>query len=273
MQREDSHISDQDLALAADGVLPSQRAARVQRHLAECWQCRTRMADIHSAIADFVHANQFANSDLPPIAGSRALLQARLAELSRRADDSRWPRLRITMLGQALAYAFVLALCVVMAARLLHSRAASHAPNNGRSRYALLLPNPELTPGSVRPVTFAEVCSADHDDVVKQVSQHLEQQVFQEYGMNDVRYTDYEVDYLISPGLGGSDEIRNLWPEPHYTTPWNSYVKDQLEDYFHHLVCSRKISLATAQREIATDWISAYKRYFHTDKPLRNPSA
>ena len=29
-----------------------------------------------------------------------------------------------------------------------------------------------------------------------------------------------------------------------------------------------KLDLATAQRDIATDWIAAYKNYFHTDRPL-----
>ena len=33
------------------------------------------------------------------------------------------------------------------------------------------------------------------------------------------------------------------------------------------------IDLATAQREMAGDWISAYKKYFHTDKPLFMDSA
>ena len=29
-----------------------------------------------------------------------------------------------------------------------------------------------------------------------------------------------------------------------------------------------QLDLATAQREIATNWIEAYKKYFHTDQPL-----
>jgi hypothetical protein len=37
-------------------------------------------------------------------------------------------------------------------------------------------------------------------------------------------------------------------------------------------VCQRKVQLTTAQNEIATDWISAYKRYFNTDKPQPNPA-
>ncbi len=34
------------------------------------------------------------------------------------------------------------------------------------------------------------------------------------------------------------------------------------------MVCAGEVDLATAQRDIATDWIAAYKKYFHTDRPL-----
>jgi hypothetical protein len=60
--------------------------------------------------------------------------------------------------------------------------------------------------------------------------------------------------------LGGSNSIKNLWPES-YRTVWNARVKDRLENRLHELVCSGQLDLATAQREIATDWIAAYKKY------------
>jgi hypothetical protein len=82
------------------------------------------------------------------------------------------------------------------------------------------------------------------------------------------RAEQYEVDYLITPGLGGSDDIRNLWPEPYSATGWDARVKDALEDRLHQMVCDGKIDLNTAQHEMASDWISAYKKYFHTDRPL-----
>jgi hypothetical protein len=34
------------------------------------------------------------------------------------------------------------------------------------------------------------------------------------------------------------------------------------------MVCTGQVDLTTAQREIASDWIAAYKKYFHTDRPL-----
>jgi hypothetical protein len=33
-------------------------------------------------------------------------------------------------------------------------------------------------------------------------------------------------------------------------------------------VCEGKLDLGTAQHDIARDWVSAYKKYFHTDTPL-----
>jgi len=44
--------------------------------------------------------------------------------------------------------------------------------------------------------------------------------------------------------------------------------KDDLEEHLHEIVCDGELDLYTAQRDIATDWIAAYKKYFHTDRPL-----
>jgi hypothetical protein len=96
----------------------------------------------------------------------------------------------------------------------------------------------------------------------------LRQEIFQEYGIEAPRADDYEIDYLIAPGLGGTEDIHNLWPEPYKSPAWNARVKDALEEQLHQLVCAGRLDLPTAQRDIATDWIAAYKKYFHTDAPL-----
>jgi hypothetical protein len=54
---------------------------------------------------------------------------------------------------------------------------------------------------------------------------------------------------------------------------WNSYVKDQSEDRLHRMVSERKIPLEQAQRDIANDWISGYRKYFQTDQPLASASS
>jgi hypothetical protein len=132
------------------------------------------------------------------------------------------------------------------------------------------VPKPSLTPGAVRSVSIRDVCGETSDEALRAVPVSVERRVFQEYGMPNARPSDYELDFLITPELGGAEDIRNLWPEPHSSTVWNSYVKDDLETYLHQQVCAGKLDLKTAQHDIATDWVSAYKKYFHTDRPLSN---
>ena len=50
-------------------------------------------------------------------------------------------------------------------------------------------------------------------------------------------------------------------------------LRDVLESRLHELVCQGKMPLATAENGIATDWIGAYKKHFHTDRPQQSPSA
>jgi hypothetical protein len=96
----------------------------------------------------------------------------------------------------------------------------------------------------------------------------LRQAIFQEYGIVNPHPDDYEIDYLIAPGLGGTEDIHNLWPEPCKSRTWNAHVKDTLEEHLHQMVCGGKLDLHSAQRDIATDWIRAYKTYLHTERPL-----
>ena len=53
MAREDLHLSDEEMLLAADGELPPVREAQVRAHFAACWGCRSRMAEIEATIVDF----------------------------------------------------------------------------------------------------------------------------------------------------------------------------------------------------------------------------
>jgi hypothetical protein len=256
------HISDRDLLQAADGELSRRRSAVVRAHCENCWSCRARMAGIESTIIDFARAyRQTLDVQLPHIAGPRALLKARLAERAQLHEPSTpsWlPRRALALLA---AIACLSLFAATIGGTLL--RNSFHAKPAERGS----VPDHFLTPGMTRPVSISEVCSMPHEEVIRDVSNSLRQQVFEEYGIKTVNADDYEIDYLIAPGLGGSDDIHNLWPQPYKSYEWNARVKDALEERLHELVCAHQIDLKTAQKEIATDWIAAYMKYFHTSKP------
>ena len=132
-----------------------------------------------------------------------------------------------------------------------------------------LVPDSQLTPGLVRPISLNEVCTTTYSDDTDEVPASIRQQVFSEYRVASEQSQSYGLDYLVSPQLGGTADIRNLWPEPEAQTLWNMRAKDALEDHLHELVCEGKIDLATAQRDLASNWILAYQKYFHTNMPLK----
>lgn len=131
-----------------------------------------------------------------------------------------------------------------------------------------LVPDSQMTPGATLPVTAKDICVPGYTQKVRNVPSSLKKQVYAEYGIASRRPGQYEVDHLISLELGGSNSIKNLWPESYVTQPWNAHVKDQLENALHDDICAGRIPLQQAQQEIATDWIGAYKRHFHTNVPL-----
>jgi len=137
---------------------------------------------------------------------------------------------------------------------------------------APLLPDSKLTPGATLPVTRADICVPGYTKKVRNVPLDVKRQVYAEYGIQSHKPGDYEVDHLISLELGGSNSLKNLWPESYRTRPWNAHVKDALENELHDEVCSGRLDLATAQHDIATDWIGAYKKYFHTNRPISTGS-
>ena len=267
MWNRTSHLSDEELLLWVDGELQRRHAMKARAHLSACWDCRSRMAQIESTIHEFMQAHRASLPELPPGAGPRALLKAWLAELSiGKYDSPQHPQRRVPWGWAAAACLAVL----VMGGTLLHKRSVAIQSNPRLA--ASFLPDPRLTPGAALDVDISHVCAAPHDDVIRSVPSALQDSVLREYGVPVARAGSFEIDFLISPGLGGAEDMRNLWPQPHSGMLWNSFAKDQLEDYLHQSVCSGRIGLQTAQRDIAIDWVSAYQKYFHTSKPLRATS-
>jgi hypothetical protein len=274
LDRNDSraHLRDDQLLLCAAGELGEDSANLASTHLESCVRCKTRLAELAGALGEFAEAHRIAcDVELPSPAGPRALLKAQLSALSAREDSARdhgksrarqaafgWRR------GMALA---ALAVAVIFLAHRFWSGAG-----NSRETAALSLsplpeePDARFTPGAVVSVTRDQVCS-DRVGMSAAVPATIKSEVLQLYGVASTQTDAYEVDYLITPGLGGATDVRNLWPEPYDHTLWNAHVKDRLEDRLRELVCHGDLDLATAQRDISTDWIAAYRKYFHADSP------
>jgi hypothetical protein len=125
-----------------------------------------------------------------------------------------------------------------------------------------ILPNPVMTPGVADPNgTRENICLSGYSGSVRNVSGRTKTQVFQEY-MLDRTKEKYEVDHLISLELGGSNDIKNLWPQSFETKPWNAHVKDKLENRLHREICDGILTVEEAQEAIKTDWIKSYCEKF-----------
>jgi hypothetical protein len=263
MNYEDSHFSDQQLLRDLEGELSTHDETLVRAHLDLCWKCRARRQELENAIVDFVRVYQREfHTKLPPVDGPRALLRAQLAQLSTSAANrhSSW-----FAFPRRFGWALAVATCGLMA--LGFFLAGVRRQSQSRSYVLVSIPDSRLTPGAALLASRQAVC-AEPNTRNKAVPVALQRKVFEEYGIPGAEPRAYEVDYLVTPALGGADDIHNLWPHSYSATVWNAQVKDTLEDRLREMVCDGSLDLTEAQREIAENWIAAYKKYFHTDKPL-----
>jgi anti-sigma factor RsiW len=263
-----AHVDDQDLILSLDGELPPGLQSRVVEHIDMCHTCREKAARFRAVLHDVTTFHR-AEHDVRP--GSTADARVRLERALRHPATSSAPSplLAVRELfagGWLLRGVAVPALGVAIGvAVLVAARGGGEAAGAGAPPGAL--PQSALTPGAVSQLTAAELCNGVRPS--RLVTEDVRQQVLGAYGMERVPADAYELDALITPELGGSTDPANLWPQRYYSRVWNAYVKDELERLLPEMVCSQQISLAQAQRDIATDWIAAYKRYFRTEAPLQ----
>ncbi len=125
------------------------------------------------------------------------------------------------------------------------------------------LPRHALTPGIALAVSRARVCTSGYASGARDVSDAEKAAVYARYGVAWVPYA-HEVDHLISLELGGSNAIRNLWPEP-YAGRWGARTKDVLENRLHDLVCEGRLASrprsgrkrATGSRRTGSTWVTA----------------
>ena len=118
------------------------------------------------------------------------------------------------------------------------------------------LPDPRCTPGSYDPVmTRARICAPGyHTSTYRPPSSQTTRAKYYvvepAYGQ---RHVLGELDHLVPLELGGSNDMKNFWVQAGHIP--NS--KDTVENRLHREVCTGKISLHTAQLDIAHNWTTA----------------
>jgi hypothetical protein len=259
MLEASKHPSDEEILQFIDHELPTNRLNKLREHLADCPECHKRQLTIEDklkALDDFYRAEPIDSSSMPT--SSRMSLQKQLAGHRRKRSTA---SSLISVLAPRLSIAAVAILAVAGLVFYSRNYIGKHEGISSTAQY--IEPNRTMTPGAVRAVSLDEICSVHDDDLDPQVSPSIEVAVLREYGVSpDVPTAEnYQIDYLVNPQLGGTNNIKNLWPQSYGNGRWNAHAKDVLEQHLHQMVCNGTISLAVAQREIADDWIAAYKKY------------
>ena len=85
--------------------------------------------------------------------------------------------------------------------------------------------------------------------------------LMRETGIPEEDADKYELDHIVPLALGGHPrKLANLMLQP-YEGKLGARQKDRLELKLQHMVCSGELDLAIAQRQIGSDWVSAYTKY------------
>jgi hypothetical protein len=156
-----------------------------------------------------------------------------------------------------------------------------------RTDGGMALPDPAITPGAVDPEIEADTSGASY--VVNGIEKNicaphfsatairktiknfpkLKRTACEAYGVAKCDGS-VEGDHLISIEIGGCPNCQeNIWPQPMS----EARIKDhRVEDVLPKLICGGTISLADAQKCIATDWVACEDKLRESLVPANDPA-
>src|SRR5262252_1528796 len=149
MGNEHGHLSDAQLVEISDWEVPRREARRMEEHLAACWLCRSRRAELERSVANYLRAHRSAIEKMPPMDEARARLLAELVQLSAAKPTETGSTRR----PGGFAYGGAAA-CLVLGVGLVLYFGVLRVS-------ATPVPNNQLTPGATRTVTKEDICSSD----------------------------------------------------------------------------------------------------------------
>ncbi len=132
------------------------------------------------------------------------------------------------------------------------------------------LPDHECTAGAANPAVTqstigSTICRSGWTKTIRppvSLTNKIKAERMKAYGLSG-KPSAFELDHLISLELGGCPTcVSNLWPERWADQPGapGAHRKDVVESWLKRQVCAGRISLADAQRDIASDWVSVLAR-------------
>ena len=136
------------------------------------------------------------------------------------------------------------------------------------------LPNTKLTPGLINPAVTqgtirSTICVSGWTATVRPPASYTNtlkyNQLHSGYNLaGDLNMKHYEEDHIVPLEVGGHPSSPlNLFPQPR-NIKLSAYLKDQLENRIHQLICSGRLSLKVAQAVFLTNWEKGYSKYLGT---------
>ncbi len=133
------------------------------------------------------------------------------------------------------------------------------------------LPNIKVTPGAVNPLVSqanirSTICVSGWTATVRPPVAYTNQlkynQLHSGYNLNgDLNMKNYEEDHIVPLEVGGHPSSPlNLFPEPR-NIKFSAYLKDQLENRIHQLVCAGTLTLKAGQAVFLSNWEKGYAKY------------
>ena len=120
--------------------------------------------------------------------------------------------------------------------------------------------NPDVTQATIAQT----ICVPGYSKTVRPATSYtngVKQMLMQRAGMNPSIAQNYELDYIIPLALGGHPHKRENLALQILEGDSGAKRKDRIEVKLQCLVCTRQVTLAEAQYQIATDWQGAYHKH------------
>ena len=131
------------------------------------------------------------------------------------------------------------------------------------------IPDPSSTPGALNPAVTqatisATICRSGYAAAIRPPQEEtsaLKRRQLRLAGMPEGSQDACEGDHLMPLELGGAPpDERSLWPQPRQPADgWDASRKDELEGVLRREVCTGRLPLAQAQREIIADWRAEWR--------------